>query len=156
MDLPKLSMYNMQKNYEKFGIYISIEKIKKKVNVYIHKYIYIYMSFLLHTNISIYPKQLELKHQYQGEHATFLDMNITIKDNIFVYKLFDKRVKFPFFILRMPYLSSNIPSLILYGSIFSEFLRIARCTLRCAQLCTRMVTQGDNKVSILLQIRKIF
>ena len=43
MDLPKLSMYNMQKNYEKFGIYISIEKIKKKVNVYIHIYIYIYI-----------------------------------------------------------------------------------------------------------------
>ena len=30
MDLPKLSMYNMQKNYEKFGIYIGIEKVKKR------------------------------------------------------------------------------------------------------------------------------
>ena len=30
----------------------------------------------------------------------------------------------------MPYLSSNIPSSIFYGSIFSEFLRVARYTLR--------------------------
>ena len=78
------------------------------------------MSFLLHTNISIYPMQLELKHQYQGVHATFLDMDITSKDNIFVYKLFDKRDKFPFFILRMPYLSSNIPSLIFMVQYFQS------------------------------------
>ena len=30
----------------------------------------------------------------------------------------------------MPHLSSNIPSTILYGSIFSELLQIANCTLR--------------------------
>ena len=30
----------------------------------------------------------------------------------------------------MPYLSSNIPSSIFYGSIFLEFLQIARCALR--------------------------
>ena len=57
-------------------------------------------------------------------------MDITIEDKIFVYKLFDKRGKFPFFIVRIPYLSSNIPSSIFYGSKFLEFLRIALCTLR--------------------------
>ena len=31
--------------------------------------------------------------------------------------------------VRMPYLSSNIPSSIFYGSIFLEFLQIARCEL---------------------------
>ena len=52
----------------------------------------------------IYPKQFELKLEHQGKHATFLDLNITIEDNIFAYKLFDKRDKFPFFIVRMHYL----------------------------------------------------
>ena len=73
-------------------------------------------------NKYIYPKQLELKLEHQGEHATFLDLDITIEKNIFVYKLFDKNDKPPFFIVRMPYLSSSIPSSIFYGSIFSEFL----------------------------------
>ena len=59
-----------------------------------------------------YPKKLELKLEYQGEHTTFLDLDITAEENIFVYKLFEK---FPFFIVRMSYLSSNISSSILYG-----------------------------------------
>ena len=70
----------------------------------------------------IYPKQLELKLEHQGEHATCLDLDITIEDNIFLRKLFDKRDKFPFFIVRIPYLSSTVPSSIFYGSLFSEFL----------------------------------
>ena len=56
----------------------------------------------------IYPKPLRLKLEHQGEHVTFLDLNITVEDNIFIYKPFDKRDKFLFFIVRMPYLLSNI------------------------------------------------
>ena len=84
----------------------------------------------------------------------FLDLDITIDDNIFVYKLFDKRDKFHFFTVR-------IPLSIFCGSIFSEFLRIAQCTLRlkdclrkASQFYTRMITQGGNKSSILRQIKK--
>ena len=55
----------------------------------------------------IYPKELELKVEHHGNHATFLDFDITIKSNIFVYKLFDKRDKFPFFIVRMPHLQPS-------------------------------------------------
>ena len=73
----------------------------------------------------IYPKQLELKLEHQGELATFLDLDITIEGDIFVYKLFDKRDKLPFFIIRMPYFSSNIPSSIFHAPTFLEFLRIA-------------------------------
>lgn len=111
---------------------------------------------------NIYPPSLELKLEHQGNHATFLDLDITIVDGIFVYKLFDKRDDFPFFIVRMPYLSSDIPSYIFYGSILSEFLRIARCTLlfedfisRTGALYRRMVNQGGNKVRIQQQIRKV-
>ena len=77
---------------------------------------------------SIYPPNLELKCD-QGSHATFLDIDITIADGIFVYKLFDKRDGFPFFIVRMPDLSEKIPSHVFYGSVMCEFLRIARSTL---------------------------
>ena len=111
----------------------------------------------------IYPPELELKVEHQGTHATFLDLDITIKDNIFVYKLFDKRDAFPFSIVRMPHLSSNIPSNIFYGSVFSEILRIARCTLlfpdftpRVTELLQRMKNQGGKTVHLIKQIRKAF
>ena len=100
----------------------------------------------------IYPEELQLKCEHQGTHATFLDLDIPIVDCIFVYKLFDKRDDFPFSIVRMPDLSGNIPAFIFYGSIMSEFLRIARCTRliedfipRAKMLCKRMVSQGGSK-----------
>ena len=96
----------------------------------------------------IYPESLVLKYEHQGTRATFLDIDITNSDGIFVYKLFDKRDEFPFFIVRMPHISSNIPSYIFYGTVLSEFLRIARSTLfltdflpRVKDLSKRMLSQ---------------
>ena len=61
----------------------------------------------------------------------------------------------------MHHLGSNIPSSLLYRSIFSEFLRIARCTLllndftpRASVLYQRMKTQGDTDKMLLVQIIK--
>ena len=110
----------------------------------------------------IYPEELQLKCEHQGIKATFLELYIEIIENgIFNYKLFDKRDDFPFSIVRMPDLSGNIPSFIFYGSIMSEFLRIARCTRqvedflpRAEALCSRMVSQGGSKNVVLKQIRK--
>ena len=117
----------------------------------------------LHSFKEIYPPQLELKVEHSGTHATFLDLDITIKDGIFVYKLFDKRDKFPFHIVRMPNATSNIPTIIFYGSLFSEFLRIARCSLlfqdfipRVLELYVRMIAQGGTSSIIFKQIRKAF
>ena len=78
-----------------------------------------------------------------------------------MYKLFDKRDNFPFSIVRMPDLSGNIPSHIFYGSIMSEFLRIARATLlltdfipRASILYKRMTNQGGSVHKIFRQIKK--
>ena len=110
----------------------------------------------------IYPEDLELKCEHQGTHATFLDLEINISDGIFVYKLFDKRDNFPFFIVRMPDLSGNIPSHMFYGSVMSEFLRISRCTLlysdflpSAIKLYKRMINQGGSDTFILSQISKV-
>ena len=109
----------------------------------------------------IYPSNLELKCEHHGLHATMLDLDITVVDGIFIYKLFDKRDNFPFFIVRMPDLSGNIPSHIFYGSVMSEFLRIARSTLRysdflpvCIGLYKRMINQGGSELKLLNQIKK--
>ena len=71
---------------------------------------------------NIYPKELDLKVERQGNHVSFLDLDIKVEDSIFVYKPFDKRDKFSLFIVRIPHLSSNIPSTISSGSTFSELL----------------------------------
>ena len=96
-----------------------------------------------------------------GTHGTFLDLEIKIEDGIFVCKLFNEGDKFPFFIVHMPHFESNIPSTIFYGSIFSKFLRIARCTLklehflpRASELYLRMLSQGENQSCINKQILK--
>ena len=110
----------------------------------------------------IYPHELQLKCEHKGSHATFLEMEITIKDNIFVYKLFDKRDKFPFFIVRMPDLTGNIPCHVFYGSFMSEILRIARATLfyqdflaKAKELMKRMLNQGASLPLLLKQIGKV-
>ena len=111
----------------------------------------------------IYPKELDLKVENHGSHASFLDLDITVENNIFRYKLFDKRDAFPFFIVRMPHADSNIPSCIFYGSIFSEILRIARSTLmfddlipRITELFSRMRNQGASNAFLKKQVVKCF
>ena len=110
----------------------------------------------------IYPADLELKVEHSGTHASFLSLDISIADGIFVYKLYDKRDAFPFEIVRMPYLTSNIPKSIFYSALVGEFLRISRSTLladdfapkaRC--LINRMIKQGANIHLIQKHLRKI-
>ena len=61
------------------------------------------------TICEIYPKELEFKVKHQADHATFLNEDITIKEGVFICKLFQKRDSFPFLIVRMPHKESNIP-----------------------------------------------
>ena len=110
----------------------------------------------------IYPSELELKLEHKGSHATFLNLEICIENNIFVYKLYDKRDNFPFHIVRMPQKSSNIPQSIFYSALVGEFLRIARSTLRlpdflpkALDLVSRMKNQGANQQTSLRFIKKL-
>ena len=100
----------------------------------------------------IYPSELELKKEnLADDSATFLCLSIKIEDRRFIYKLYDKRDDFPFFIVRMPHMSSNIPQSIFYSALDGEFLRIGRSTLRfddfvpkAKELLSRMLSQGAN------------
>ena len=112
---------------------------------------------------TIYPEELDLKLEHEGTHATFLDLDITIRDRVFVYKLFDKRDNFPFLIVCMPHVASNIPSFIFYGATFSEILRIGRCCLlvddfiaRVGVLLKRMHSQGGEVRLLRKQLLKAF
>ena len=61
----------------------------------------------------------------------------------------------------MPNRESNIPSYIFYGTILSEYLRIARSTLRfedflpkVVSLAKRMLIQGAHQFKLFKQINK--
>ena len=110
----------------------------------------------------IYPEELELKLEHSGSHASFLNLDITIREGKFVYKLFDKRDAFPFSIVRMPHIDSNIPKCIFYSALVGEFLRIARSTLmledfldKARQLIQRMKTQGAKRNKTYRNLQKI-
>ena len=78
--------------------------------------------------------------------------------------IFNTRDKFPFFIVQIPHLLSNIPSKIFCGSIFLELLRIARWTLRTNDfipkvsdfdLFSRMIAESGNIGTLTKQLRII-
>ena len=69
----------------------------------------------------IYPPELQLNLESSGDHVTFLDLDLTLVDGHLDVKLFDKRDSFPFAIVRLPFLSSNIPTTMFYSSIGLRF-----------------------------------
>ena len=63
----------------------------------------------------------------------------------------------------MGLLSSNIPSTISSGSLFSELPQIARCSLRTydviprdSDLFLKMIAQGGNRAALPKQLKKTF
>ena len=98
----------------------------------------------------IHPPGLQMKVEHSGAHATFLNLDITTKDEVFIYKFFDKCDAFPFFIVCIPCIDINIPKLIFYSALFSGFLRIACSSFlykdfreKAMELLNRMKTQGQ-------------
>ena len=63
----------------------------------------------------------------------------------------------------MPHLSSNIPFTISSGSIFSELLRMAKCSLRtknfiprASDFFSRMIVQDGNRATLTKQLKRAF
>ena len=112
----------------------------------------------------IYPEELELGKENEGyQNASFLDLNIIIKNGIFEISLYDKRDSFPFTSVRMPISSSNMPSTIFYSSIGAEVLRIARAASNQQSFFTsarillgRMLKQGAHEKKVIIILNNIF
>ena len=72
---------------------------------------------------------MELKVENQGTiKASHLDLDLEIKDRVFIARLYDKREAFKFDVVRMPYKCSNMPYKMFYSTISAEVLRICRAT----------------------------
>ena len=110
---------------------------------------------------TVFQLELKCEHHEREQDATFLDLDIKISGEEFIYKMFDKRDEFSFSVVRMPYIDSNIPPYIFYGTILSEIVRIARSTLllddlipRMSTLLKRMLKQGADRWKMICQCKK--
>lgn len=76
--------------------------------------------------LEIYPTELELKLEHQGNNTSFFqNLDITIKEATFVFKLLEKRNIFLFSNGKMSHTDSNIPQNIFHSTAKGGFLRIA-------------------------------
>ena len=87
----------------------------------------------------MYPSVLELKKEDSGNtEASILDL--FKQSNTSFMKLYDKSDVFPFSIVRMSHLTSNIPSKMFYGSNGKKILRFARVT----NIKTNFINHSSN------------
>ena len=71
----------------------------------------------------IYPTEIPLEQTDNDSlHDTFLDLDITVVNNSFFFKVFHKVDLFDFEVISFPFLESNIPQYICYNTFFLSWL----------------------------------
>ena len=64
----------------------------------------------------IYPSELQLNKAYTSDtEATFLDLHLSISNDIVSTKIYDKRDDFEFEIVNLPFLDGDVPRSTSYG-----------------------------------------
>ena len=75
----------------------------------------------------IYPTELQLnKANSSDTDASFLDLNLSITNDIVSSKIYDKRDDFNFEIVNFPFLDGDVPRSLPYGVYISQRIRFAR------------------------------
>ena len=75
----------------------------------------------------IYPPSLELSQENDDlSQAAVLDMFVSVKEGYFRTKVYNKTDDFPFHVVSMPFLESNISFKVCYKVFFSQVLRYQR------------------------------
>ena len=80
----------------------------------------------------IYPPSLSLTQENdQLDKASVLDMDVSIQDSNIVTRVFCKTDLFPFHVISLPFLDSNLDSCLCYRVFYGQLVRFERlCTLR--------------------------
>ena len=99
----------------------------------------------------IYPSELQLNRANTSDtEATFLDLHLSISNNIVSTKIYDKRDDFDFEIGNFPFLNGDVPRSASTGGYISQLIRFARASGHVADFNTRnkFLTQKLLKQSI--------
>ena len=92
----------------------------------------------------IYPSELQLnKASTSDKKATFLDLHLSISNDIVFIKINDKRDDFDFEIVNFPFLDGDVPRSTSYGVYISQIIRFARASSHVAVFNThnKLLTQ---------------
>ena len=77
----------------------------------------------------IYPSELQLnKANASDTEPAFLDLNLSIHNDIVSTKIYDKRDDFNFDIVNFPFLDGDVPQRPSYGVYISQLIRFARAS----------------------------
>ena len=86
----------------------------------------------------IYPSELQLnKANTSDTEAAFLDLHLSISNDIVSTKTDDKRDDFYFEIVNFPFLDGDVPRSTSYGVYISQLIRFARASGIAADFNTR-------------------
>ena len=75
----------------------------------------------------IYPSELQLNNASDTE-AAFLDLHLSISNNIVSSKIYDKFDDFDFEIVNFPFLDGDVPHSTSYGVYISQLIRFQRAS----------------------------
>ena len=92
----------------------------------------------------IYPSELQLnKANGSDTEAAFLDLHLSISNDIVSTKIYDKRDDFDFEIVNFPFLDGDVPRSTSYGVYISQLIRFARASSYVADFntCNKLITQ---------------
>ena len=86
----------------------------------------------------IYPSELKLnKANTSDTEAAFLDLHLSISNDIVSNKIYDKRDDFDFEIVNFQFLDGDVPRSTSYGVYISQLIRFARASSHVADFNTR-------------------
>ena len=86
----------------------------------------------------ITPEASELnKANTSDTEATFLDLHLSISNDIVSTKIYDKRDNFDFEVVNFPFLDDDVPRSTSYGVYISQLIRFARASSYVTDLNTR-------------------
>ena len=88
----------------------------------------------------IYPSELQLnKANTFDTEAAFLDLHLSISNDIVSNKIYDKRDDFDFVIVNFPFLDGDVPRSTSYGVYISQLICFARASSCVADFNTRNI-----------------
>ena len=86
----------------------------------------------------IYPSEVQLnKANTSDTEATFLDLHLSISNDIVSTNIYDKRDDFDFEIVNFPFLDGDVPRSSSYGVYISQLIRFARASSYVTAFNTR-------------------
>ena len=104
-----------------------------------------YLDDILNINVyfenmvsQIYTSELHLNKANTSDiEAAFLDLHLSISNDIVSTKIYDKRDDFDFEIVNFPFLDGDVPRSTSYGVYISQIIRFARASSYVADFNTR-------------------